>query len=35
MDAQAIVKKAALNKEIKELEPKVEALKAEIEKLSK
>lgn len=35
MDAQAIVKKAGLNKEIKELEPKIEALKAEVEKLSK
>ena len=35
MDAQAIVKKAALNKEIKELEPQIETLKAEVERLSK
>ncbi len=35
MDAQAIVKKAKLNKEIKELEPQIETLKAEVERLSK
>lgn len=35
MDAQGIVQKAKLNKEIKELEPQIENLKAEIEKLSK
>ncbi len=35
LDAQGIVRKAALNKEIKELEPEIEALKAEIERLSK
>ena len=35
MDAQGIVQKAKLNKEIKELEPQIETLKAEVEKLSK
>ncbi len=35
LDAQGIVHKAALNKEIKELEPQVETLKAEGERLSK
>ena len=35
MDAQGIVRKAALNKEIKELEPQIETLKAEVERLSK
>ena len=35
MDAQSIVKKAKLNKEIKELEPQIETLKAEVERLSK
>jgi len=35
MDAQAIVKKARLNMQIKELEPEIEALKAEVEKLGK
>ncbi len=35
LDAQGIVRKAALNKEIKELEPQVETLKAEVERLSK
>lgn len=34
-DAQGIMKKAKLNKEIKELEPQVETLKAEVERLSK
>lgn len=34
-DAQGIMKKAKLNKEIKELEPQIETLKAEVEKLSK
>lgn len=34
-DAQSIVKKAKLNKEIKELEPQIETLKAEVERLSK
>ena len=35
MDAQGIVQKAKLNKEIKELEPQIETLKAEVERLSK
>ena len=35
LDAQGIVQKAKLNKEIKELEPQIETLKAEVEKLSK
>ena len=35
LDAQDIVRKAALNKEIKELEPQIETLKAEVERLSK
>lgn len=35
MDAQGIVQKAKLNKEIKDLEPQIETLKAEVEKLSK
>lgn len=35
LDAQDIVQKAKLNKEIKELEPQIETLKAEVEKLSK
>ena len=35
MDAQGIVRKASLNKEIKELEPQIEILKAEVERLSK
>ena len=35
MDAQAIVKKSKLNKEIKELEPQIETLKAKVERLSK
>lgn len=35
MDAQGIVQKAKLNKEIKELEPQIETLKAEVEKKSK
>ena len=34
-DAQGIMKKAKLNKEIKELEPQIETLKAEVERLSK
>ena len=34
-DAQGIMKKAKLNKEIKALEPQIETLKAEVEKLSK
>ena len=34
-DAQGIMKKAKLNKEIKELEPQIETLKAEVEKLNK
>ena len=35
LDAQGIVQKAKLNKEIKDLEPQIETLKAEVEKLSK
>ena len=35
MDAQSIVKKAQLNKEVKELVPQIETLKAEVERLSK
>lgn len=35
LDAQGIVQKAKLNKEIKELEPQIETLKAKVEKLSK
>ena len=35
LDAQGIVQKAKLNKEIKELEPQIETLKAEVEKLNK
>lgn len=35
LDAQGIVQKAKLNKEIKELEPQIETLKAEVERLSK
>ena len=35
LDAQGIVQKAKLNKEIKELEPQIETLKAEVEKLGK
>lgn len=35
MDAQGIVQKAKLNKEIKELEPQIETLKAEVERLGK
>lgn len=35
LDAQGIVQKAKLNKEIKELEPQIETIKAEVEKLSK
>ena len=35
IDAQGIVQKAKLNKEIKELEPQIETLKAEVEKKSK
>ena len=35
LDAQGIVQKAKLNKEIKKLEPQIETLKAEVEKLSK
>lgn len=34
-DAQGIMKKAKLNKEIKELEPQIETLNAEVERLSK
>ena len=34
MDAQSIVKKAQLNKEVKELVPQIETLKAEVERLS-
>lgn len=35
LDAQGIVQKAKLNKEIKDLEPQIETLKAEVERLSK
>lgn len=35
LDAQGIVQKAKLNKEVKELEPQIETLKAEVERLSK
>ena len=35
LDAQGIVQKAKLNKQIKELEPQIETLKAEVERLSK
>ena len=34
MDAQSIVKKAQLNKEVKELVSQIETLKAEVERLS-